>query len=490
MNSRGAVLLGTREPRYLTLPPSADGGRAGLEAIDLGATAGIDLFEWQQDHVKEGLAENADGTCAAGTVAGNAPRQNGKDEILLVVELAWLYIYEHVRLITHTAHRFDTCLEHFYRLRTVIEDTPDLSRKVRKISDTNGKESITLKDGTRILFKARSKASGRGFSGNRYVFNEAMWLRELASMIPSLSAMWDPQLWFFGSAPLKGIESDIWRALVRRGRAGDPDLTYWEHSAHPEAKLDDPNAVADANPSLGRLLSLAWILNTERKTMTTDEFALERFGIFDDSADGLPPKIEPRDWKACRTKERGQDQARKKKWMRNPVTFAIAVTPDQGWSTIAAAGACREGGIAVEIIDHRMGTDWVAARCAELLRTHKARGVAFAPGSPAGFLLPDLKRAGIKPSTAKQPGTLIEVTAAAHAKAAGHLYDRTRNHTIVHRSEPELDAIVAVATARPSGEAWVFNRNAPVPSSPLEAVELAAWAHHSAIDIDMSTQVH
>jgi hypothetical protein len=38
----------------------------------------------------------------------------------------------------------------------------------------NGQESINLKDGTRIKFKARTKGGGRGWSGDLLVWDEAM----------------------------------------------------------------------------------------------------------------------------------------------------------------------------------------------------------------------------------------------------------------------------------------------------------------------------
>jgi len=482
MKSPRSELLGVQEPRFLTLPPSADQGRAGAEAIELGQSAGIELFPWQEAFVTGGLSERPDGRCAAPTVAVVVPRQNGKDEGVLVAELAWLYLYESVRLITHTAHRFDTCLEHFYRLLEVIERTPDLRRKVRRVSMTNGKEAITLRDGCRIQFKARAKGSGRGFTGDRIVFNEAMRLIELGSMVPSLSARPDPQLWFTSSAPLDGPESDELRKIIRRGRAGDPTLMYAEHSAEPDADLDDPAALAQANPSLGVLLSPQWVAEQERLTMSDDEYGRERLGIFNEHQDGHPPKIEPRHWKLCVTKERpDQDKKRAKKWMRNPVTFGLAVTPDREWASIGAAGRCREGGTAIEVVEHRPGTDWVAGRLAELCKVHKALTVAVDPRSPAGSLIAALRTAGVN--------VITECNTSDHVKAAGQFYDAVKSHDIVHRASAELDAAVAVAIARPVGDGFLFDRRGDIPISPLECVELAAWAHHTLTPVDLATQV-
>lgn len=398
-----------------------------------------------------------------------------------------------VRTITHSCHRFDASLEHFNRIRAYFEEgPPDLRRLVRKISDTNGKESIALTNGSRLLFKARAKRGGRGFSGQRIILNEAQSLGELGSLIPSMSAQRDPQLLYGGTAPLDLPESDRWRKVIRRGRSGDPTITYREHSAPAESDLDDVDAIAEGNPSLGITITIEFILEVERNDLTDDEFAIERMGIFNDQKDGLPPKITPRHWKLCGTKETEADQPRRKKWMRNPVMLAIAVTPDQEWASIGAAGKCREGGTAVEIVEHRPGVDWVPERAAEILKTHKARGVAIDPRSPAGMLIPDLEKAGIKRPKGKRTGKLIEINTTDHLKAAAYFHTAVKQHTIVHRSEPELDAIVAVATARPVGNdgGWLFTRDADVPSSPLEAAELAVWADHAHAPVDMDSQVH
>jgi hypothetical protein len=61
-----------------------------------------------------------------GGVRGRAgrPRQNGKDAILEARELAGLFLLGE-RLLIHSAHQFDTSLEHFRRLLFLIENTDD-----------------------------------------------------------------------------------------------------------------------------------------------------------------------------------------------------------------------------------------------------------------------------------------------------------------------------------------------------------------------------
>ncbi len=217
MNSRLAVRPGTMAPRFSHVPEGVTDA-AGREAIELGESVGIVLDEWQQQVLLGAQVERADHRWAATEVGVVVPRQNGKNGILQVRETAGLVLYGE-RLQTHTAHRFDTALEHYRLMRDLFTNWDDLRRLVKKIPEGNGAESIELLSGQRLNFKARAKQGGRGFSGDLVVFDEAFWLQELGSMVPSLSARPNPQVWYTSSAPMPRDESDVLRHLMRRGRA-------------------------------------------------------------------------------------------------------------------------------------------------------------------------------------------------------------------------------------------------------------------------------
>lgn len=215
------VAVRSAAPRFRHVPPAVSS--AGQEAIEFGESVGITLDDWQQDILRGSLGENDLGKWAALQVGVVVPRQNGKTALVGVRELAGLWLFGE-RLQTHTAHRFDTTLGHYWWLRELIEGTPDLSRKVKAMPDSNGKEAIVLMDGARLQFKARSKGGGRGMSGDLVVLDEAFYLKELGSLVPTMSARMNmtpagPQLWYLSSAPLPGSESDALRRVIRRGRA-------------------------------------------------------------------------------------------------------------------------------------------------------------------------------------------------------------------------------------------------------------------------------
>jgi len=208
---------GARNPRYRHVPEAVTSA-AGQEAIDLAASAGLWLDPWQQDVLHGALGERADRRWAASRVGLIVPRQNGKNAILEARELAGIYLFGE-RLITHTAHRVDTSLEHFERMKALIEETPHLDAELDDVSEANGKEGLVFTGGRRLNFKARSKGSGRGFTGDCVVLDEAYYLYDLGGLIPTMSARPNPQLWYTSSAPLARLESDRLRALCTRGRA-------------------------------------------------------------------------------------------------------------------------------------------------------------------------------------------------------------------------------------------------------------------------------
>ena len=196
----------------------------------LAASAGLVLLPWQELVLDVALSEDGAGFCASFEVGLVVPRQNGKGGVLEARQLHGLYLNKRERQQTHTAHRFDTCLDHFARVVSLIENTPDLLAEVADngrgvngrpsgIKDSNGKESIKLRDGSELRFKTRVKGSGRGASGDAVYFDEAYYLLDLGSLIPSMSARPDPQVWFVSSAPLPQIESNHLRRMISRGRA-------------------------------------------------------------------------------------------------------------------------------------------------------------------------------------------------------------------------------------------------------------------------------
>lgn len=474
-------------PRFLSRPNAASS--AGPEAVELARSAGLVLLPWQELVLDAALAETAEGFCASFEVALVVPRQNGKGGVLEAAELYWLFLDDAVDLITHTAHRFDTSLEHFTRIRTLVETTPELMAEVKGIYDSNGKERIELRNGKRLQFKARSKGGGRGFSGDRVVLDEAYYINDLGSLLPTMSARPDPQLWWTSSAPLEVAESNALRKIIARGRAGE--ITYAEWSVDVDASdadavagaLDDRGAWLEGNPSLGSLITEEFIGTVERSNLTDAEFARERLGIFPDPDNGLGPQwsvIAEADWSSCRSGESGR-RAERPGWLVGGVDLAVEVRPDRSSSSVAVAGECREGGIGVDVVATGAGTGWVVAEVAALVADGAVRRVVIDEAGPAAALIGDLEAAGV---------TVTRVAFAALKLATAGFFDAVVDEEVVHRDRPELTAAVSRAEKRKAGDALLIDRRGDHDMSPLVAVVLA---HHAAVSmpaVDVSMSVY
>jgi hypothetical protein len=465
-NSALAVRTGNQEPRVCNAPDYVTSD--GRDAVDLAASAGVFLDPWQQLSLEVMLGRTSLGMWAAFEFAELVARQNGKGEILLARALAGLYLLDE-RLILHSAHEFKTAAEAFLRIKAVIEGAPHLSKLVKATPSSHGNEGIELVTGQRLRFVARSKSSGRGFTGDTILLDEAQQLPRAAvgALLPTLSARPNPQVCYFGTVPTPENDAEHWTSVRDRGRKGDDaSLAWMEWSPGVRCDdLDDRAAWIAANPALGYRITEETIAR-ERNALSPEAFMAERLSVWPEFTSKAV--IDPHDWQSCRAAEQYLDQPGPELDGSSPVAFALEVDPGRMWASIAAAGPCIEGGTALDIIDHRPDVDWVLARMVELVAKHSPKAVLIDQRSPAGSLIRSLEAEGVE---------VMKVDTAEVVKATGDFYDDVKARKVKHRMVPELDAAVAGATKRPVGDAWLFDRKAGMVVTPLVAVTLARWGH-------------
>jgi len=460
-------VLAFQRPRVLHVPPGVSS--AGQEAVDLAAMAGLVLDPWQAFVLEHSLAERPDGKWAAFEVGLNVPRQNGKGSILEARELAGLFLLGE-RLIIHSAHQFDTSLEAFRRLLSLVEDTPELRRRVKRVSRAHGEEGIELTNGQRVRFRTRTKGGGRGFTGDCLILDEAMILPESAhgALLPTLSARPNPQVWYAGSAVDQQVHHDglVWARVRERGIAGeDGALAYFEwshdHGAGPPnpsmVPLEiaaDPEAWRNANPSLGTRISEEHVQH-ERQAMDPRTFAVERLGI-GDWPDTDPATSSVIDWQTWAALADPSSQ------MNGAVAFAFDVAPDRRSAAICAAGLRDDGRIHVEVIEHRPGLGWLEPRLRDLTAGHENVGIfCDAKGAGASFA---------------EDVDATTTNTAEYVAACGRLFDLINEGGMVHTAAPSLDSAAHGATQRQVGDAWAWHRRASnVDITPLVAATLAVW---------------
>lgn len=430
---------------------------AGQEAAELAESAGLFLDPWQRFVLDVSLRERADGRWAAFEVGVVVARQNGKGSIIEARELAGLFLMGE-DLLLHSAHEFKTAEEAFRRIRSLIEDTPDLARHVKRVTTSHGQEGIELMSGARLKFVARTGGSGRGFTADLLVLDEAFNLgaESMAALMPTLSARPNPQIWYTSTAAM--ATSTQLHRLRRRALGlvpGDDRLAYLEWSA---ADADDADGVEQANPGLGIRIDPDFV-EVERRSMPSEIFRRERLGIPDAALDVLDDRVlSEDDWGGC--VDVGSQPG-------DRLAFGVDVSPDRSSTAIAVASRRSDGCVHVEVVRESPGTGWVVDEIVELHRRHKPFGWILDPGSPAGSFIPRLAEHGIVPEL---------VSSRELGQACGALFDAVVQRRLRHLDQARLNVAVAGGKRRSLGDAWAWaRRDSSVSIAPLVAATLAFW---------------
>lgn len=415
-------------------------------------------------------------------------RQNGKTKaVLLSIALADLFIFNlEPDRIVWTAHLMKTTLDTFGRVVQLVDENPLLSCRVREIKKTKTEESVILMDGSRMDFMARQAGSGRGLSGKRLVFDEALFLTAtvMGSLIPVLSSRDNPQINYGSSSGKK--ESDHLRALQRRGRRlSDPSLIMVEYRApggwdapgcrngtqcshlHGEVDgcvMDNETYWRMANHAIGAGRMRIEFIRSERRSLCQTpegvlEFGRERMGWEELGGTSLDPDRIPENlWLA---------QADPASGITGPVVFSVDMPPSASHTSIGVAGRREDGSIHFGLVAYGRGSHWVAERLSGLVRDHETLcPVMWQPSAPVGALRTELRDAGIE---------MRDVSPQDYAEACGAMKKHIIDGDAFHGGTEILDTAFAASERRVLVEGgWVFGRRKSAGDiSPLVSVVLA-----------------
>lgn len=446
---------------------------SGVEAVELAESAGMEPDIWQKNAVLDILGEDESGKWAAFEAALLVARQNGKGLILEMVDLADLFLFSTGQrdfLAIHTAHEFKTAQEAFRRVLFWVENNDWMRKKVDRVRTSHGEEGIELRSGARLRFLARSGGSGRGFSCDRLTYDEAYDLPDetVAASLPTMSARSNPQVIYTSSAPTGSVKSEVLRRVMARGRcepeekggpnrSPDPNLCYIEYSADPKADLDDPDAQTLANPGTERGRITLEFIAKERAAMSEVAFARERMGILDEHQGATVIDMEL--W------ERQGDVLSSP---LDPVAFAIDVSPDSAWSSVAVCGRRADQKLHVEVVERRRGTGWVVDRVEELVASWSPVSVTLDAIGPAGALMPAFAERGI---------SIEVVSTTQYGQACALFKNSVDDERLFHKGQTGLTAALEAGRKRPLGEAglWGWHRRDTTDITPLVAVTLAVF---------------
>lgn len=452
---------GRQTPTIANVPASV--GSDAEDAAFLSSGYGLTPDEWQLQVLDGWLGRQGSGKWSSSRCGLSVPRQNGKNGVLEIVELFQMISLG--RKILHTAHEVKTARKAFLRLASFFENErkfPELAELVTTIRRTNGQEAVVLSNGGSCEFIARSKGSGRGFTVDTLVMDEAQELSEdaLAALLPTLSSApsKNPQQIMMGTPPGPTDTGEVFTRMRNEGVEGKSKRLCWmEWSAPSNPDLDDPQMWFEANPSLGNRLLMDTITD-ERDSMDDITFMRERLGMW--STSETQRVIPQEDWDACGVVAPKDDGS--------SVSLAVDVSPSRSCASVVACGMTVEGRPWVDVVESRRGTpEWVVDRVAGICRTQDVRAVVIDEVGPAASFIDQLKRRGVVVTSVKTRQMVA---------AVAEFYDTVMAHDLVHLNQTSLSLAVAVARKRRLGDSWAWNRkDADSDITPLVAATLALY---------------
>ncbi|HYJ69623.1 MAG TPA: hypothetical protein VEX15_18375 [Nocardioidaceae bacterium] len=350
---------------------------------------------------------------------------------------------------------------------------------VKEIRRTNGQEAIYLTNGASVEIIARTRSSGRGFDGiDVLVIDEAQELSddEQAALLPTISAatQGNPQVIFTGTPPnpMKPVQGRVFRRVRQDGiDKRNPRLCLHDFGVHdgPLPDIDDRELWRQTNPALGGRVRLTEV-EQERREMPPERFAAERLGWWGDPGTVDSSVIDLAQWAKLRGDAPSPEEA----------VLVVDVSPDRRYSSIGVAA--NVGDRTLVMVRHSAGTAWVVPELMKLVGRQNVLEVAV-NGGQADALVPDIEAEGVEVERV----TTREMGAACAAFQSGVTEGR-----VLHVGQPELDAAVANARTRMSGEIELWDRRDwSIDISPLVACSAAAfrWAKNAERDYDLAMSV-
>ena len=433
----------------------------GSQVALLAQHMGWELLPWQQLVADVASEILPDGSWRYPTVIVTTPRQAGKSSLLGA-------------LLTHRAitqpHSF-----HWYTAQTGAAARDTWRKWVPKMQEllpnrwamrmAAGAETATFTASSGFVraFPPTPKAL-HGQQGDTVVLDE-MWSFApdsgdalLQAVIPTQATRPRRQLWLISTA---GDEESVWwRSWIDRGREAtqnpESQVAFFEWSAPEDRPHDDPDTWREFHPAYGKLIS-----------HDAMQAALDQFGA-DQFARGYLNR-----WPTAEASWRAAwptlADAASPIPADAPVHLAIDASPNHRNSAITAAAALPDGRIAVEVIEHRPGTEWLVPRVKQLAVAHRS-AVTLQRTGPLGHLLDELQAAGVR----IQPASATE-----YADAVARFRTLVAQGKLAHADDPRLNAAVDSVETAQRGERPIWRRApgaaAHADISPLVAATFSAW---------------
>lgn len=451
-------LLGSSVPRLWTPPlrdlaePGASYGPAVVEFAR--EVLGEPLDPWQEWLVLHLGELRQDGTPRFRQVLIMVARQAGKSWLLRTLALYWLYV-ERQALVVGMSTNLDYAREAWEKAVEQAEGNDVLASLTPKngVRRANGEQCLTTTDRCRYKIAASNRKGGRSLSIDRLILDELREHHDWSAWdaaVPATNARPTAQIIAITnqgddrSVVLDQIRADALAAMDDPSL--DPTLGLFEWSAPEGAACDDPEAIAAANPNVGRRMPWGPLLAAARRAARAggDVEAGYRTESLCQRVRTLDGAIDPAAWDALAADGTLAGA-------RGLVAF-LDVSPDEQHVTLVAAG--RVGSrIRVEPLEAWEGVAAMAdlrRDAPRLLARVRPTVLGWLPSGPAAALAPWLRSGAL-------PCRVEEVKAEVSAVCMG-LAEQVRAGDVEHPGDPLLDQHVKGAERLRTGDRWVYRR--------------------------------
>jgi hypothetical protein len=442
-------------PRYAT-PRRPERPSRGEEVGRIMRALGKEPMPWQQMVWDVGLELLPNGRPAYREVWFTTPRQSGKTETLLSVEVhrALLWSKEQPQRIFYSAQTGADARKKLLEDQVPIIEASPLKQTIQRIYVAAGAERIIFKSGSRIDVMASGEAAGHGRTVDLGILDEVFAdqddRREQATK-PAMATKPEAQLW---GASTQGHEGSVYlNRKIDNGRAAvtdglDTGVAYFEWSADPDADIEDPATWYSCMPALGHTIDES-VIRDALASMSESEF---RRSFLNQRTVGMERVIPTALWTAVSRSNVTPAES--------GLTFGLDVDPRREHASIVTIDNERRA----ELVEYRDGMAGLADRVAEVTSKWNAP-VAVDVQGPAGSIVPDLELRGVQ---------VVPYSGAEMPAACGRFYDAVADGGISIRSHPILDLAVGGARKRMVSDRWTWvRRDGYVDISPLVALTIA-----------------
>lgn len=428
----------------------------GQQAIELYEKSKRKAMDWQKMLVYDILSITEDGLWVHNRFGYEIPRQNGKGEVVAIVEMWKLQDGEK---IMHTAHRVNTSHTAWERLCALLDDAGVQYKSIKQ----KGAEEIRLEEtGGYIAFRTRSNTGGLGESFDTLIVDEAQeYTTDQSSALKyTIYSSENPQTIFCGTPPTAVSAGTVFTDMRKRVLSGKSKNTGWaEWSVEFMTDVEDVDAWYETNPALGIRTSERTI-EAELEDNDDIDFNIQRLGLW--LQYNQKSAITENEWKNLKVDALPKFTGK----------LYVGIKYGHDGENVALSVACKTANknIFVESIDCRKikdGNTWMI----NFLANADIGGIAIDGANGQQILAADMKEAGIK----KKPvlPTVKDVI------ASNQLFELAiSNKSVCHNDQPALTQSVTNCEKRAIGSSGGFGFRSikdGVEVALLESAILAYW---------------